>query len=141
MRPRALLLLWLGLWFCLGGPAGASARPILKAVEPVVIFGSQQQYQFKARIDTGATLSSIDSRLAQRLGLDQQPLREILVQNAHGTTRRRVIKVKYILKGQLRESDFTLISRQDLPYPILLGRRSLTGFLVDPSEPESAKQP
>ena len=117
-------------------PARAEApcaqMPILKPVEPVVLMGAKLQLKVTARIDTGAEMSSLDSVLAKRLGLDQNIIGEITVRNAHGTSRRKVVRLKYLIKGQVRSSDFSLIPRQGLGELVLVGRRSLKGFLVDP---------
>lgn len=135
MRPWLIAVLLLGL--CL--PSGAQpipcapAKPVLKAIESVVLMG-EPHTRVQARVDTGATLSSLDSGLAQRLGLDKYPVREILVRNAHGVSRRKVVKLKFVLKGQMREGEFTLIPRDSLSFPVLLGRLSLKGFWVDPGE-------
>lgn len=117
-------------------PAQAEApctqMPILKTVEPIVLIGEKLQLKATARIDTGAEMSSLDSVLAKRLGIDQNIIGEITVRNAHGTSRRKVVRLKYLLKGQIRTSDFSLIPRQGLGELVLVGRRSLKGFLVDP---------
>ncbi len=118
--------------------AKCDERLILQAVEPVIIFG-ETQAEVKARVDTGATYSSLDSELARRLKLDRLPLREVKIKNAHGVSVRQIVRLKFKLKGQLRSAEFTLIPRQDLPYPVLLGRTSLQGFLVDPGPIKSLK--
>lgn len=112
--------------------ADPCTQMILKPVEQVVLLG-QFQVRVKARVDTGADLSSLDSELARQIGLDKPVVREILVRNSHGTSRRKVVKIKYILRGQTRTTEFSLIPRDGLPHPVLLGRLSLKGFLVDPA--------
>lgn len=128
---RLSLVVLLGA-LSLSAQADPCEQIVLKPVEQVVLLG-QFQLRVKARIDTGADLSSLDSELARQVGLDQPVVREILVRNAHGTTRRKVVRVKYILRGQTRTGEFSLIPRDGLPHPVLMGRLSLKGFLVDPS--------
>lgn len=108
-------------------------RPVLNAVEQVFLAAGTEKHALLARVDTGASLSSLDLELAQSLGLDRPVLREILVRNAHGLSRRPVVKLRYVLRGQAFESEFTLVSRSEMPHPMLLGRSSLAGFLVDPA--------
>lgn len=110
--------------------APCQSKPIIHAVEPVVIL-SKPPLRLMARVDTGATLSSIDQQLALKLGFNQT-LRKISVRNAHGTTIRQVVQIPFLLKGQKRLAEFTLAERSHLDYAILLGRSSLHGFLVDP---------
>jgi len=137
VKSRVVTALSLSTWLWLSSTSAAECpeKIILKTVEPVVFLDGKPQLQIPARIDTGATLSSLDTALARQLGLDQQPIREITVYNAHGSSRRKVVRLKFLLRGQVREAEFTLIARKELPHQILLGRQSLKGFLVDPSEP------
>ncbi len=106
------------------------SKPVIHAVEPVILL-SKPPLRVMARVDTGATLSSIDQQLALKLGFNQT-IRKISVRNAHGTTLRQVVKIPFLLKGQKRMAEFTLAERGNLDYSVLLGRSSLNGFLVDP---------
>jgi hypothetical protein len=106
------------------------SKPVIHAVEPVILL-SKPPLRLMARVDTGATLSSIDQQLALKLGFNQA-IRKIAVRNAHGTTLRQVVKIPFLLKGQKRMAEFTLAERGNLDYSVLLGRSSLNGFLVDP---------
>lgn len=133
---RSLLLpalIWMGLMGVAQADTPCDSRPILRSVEAVVLLAKPVPQQVQARVDTGATISSLDAALAHRLGLDRHPVREIWIRNAHGLSKRPVVRLRFMLAGQVREGDFSLISRSDLPYPVLLGRRSLKGFLVDPA--------
>lgn len=106
--------------------------PVLNPVEPVVLMG-KIQIRILARVDTGADFSSLDSALAREIGVDEQAGREILIYNAHGVTRRKVVSLRYILRGQVRSADFTLIERSNMDHPALLGLSALDGFLVNPA--------
>lgn len=106
------------------------SKPVIHAVEPVILL-SKPPLRLMARVDTGATLSSIDQQLALKLGFNQA-IRKISVRNAHGTTLRQVVKIPFLIKGQKRVAEFTLAERSNLDYSVLLGRSSLNGFLVDP---------
>jgi hypothetical protein len=110
--------------------ASCQGKIIVQAVESIVVLGKPQM-RLLARMDTGATLSSIDEQLALKLGFNL-PIRQTPVRNAHGTTIRPVVKISYILKGQKRTAEFTLAERSHLDYSVLLGRSGLAGFLVDP---------
>ena len=107
-------------------------RPILKPVEGIVFLSDVVTYKVLARVDTGATISSLDADLAHQWGLDREIVREALVRNAHGVSKRPVVKLRYLLQGKVYEAEFTLVSRADMPHAVLLGRQSLRGFLVDP---------
>jgi hypothetical protein len=110
-------------------------RPILKASEAIVIL-SEPKARVQARIDTGADYSSIDLGLAEKLG-PFPIIGHLRVRNAHGVSERPVIRIAFVLKGQKRTSEFTVTPRAHLDYPVLIGRKALQGFLIDPSsEPQ-----
>lgn len=136
-RPGAsyVMKLRIALLIFLLGTSQVQAVPcqnklVVKAIEPVILLG-KPQVRLLARMDTGATLSSIDRELALRLGFNT-PIRQTSVSNAHGTTLRPVVKIPFLLKGRKRIAEFTLAERSHLDYAVLLGRTSLSGFLVDP---------
>lgn len=74
------------------------SKPVIHAVEPVILL-SKPPLRLMARVDTGATLSSIDQQLALKLGFNQA-IRKIAVRNAHGTTLRQVVKIPFSLKAK-----------------------------------------
>jgi hypothetical protein len=109
-------------------------RSIIGLVEEVAILGSNQQKVVRARIDTGATKSSIDNALAKELGLGEI-VGKRLVKSAHGSTIRSVVKAKIKLAGQTFESEFTIANRSHMKYRILVGQNILRrGYLIDPSK-------
>jgi hypothetical protein len=108
-------------------------RLILKTSEAIVIL-SEPKARVQARIDTGADYSSIDLALAEKLG-PFPIIGHLRVRNAHGVSERPVIRMAFVLKGQKRTSEFTVTPRTHLDYPVLIGRKALQGFLIDPNEP------
>ena len=86
-----------------------------------------------ARIDTGATLSSIDSELAKELGI-KTIVREKIVKSASGKTKRPVVSATIKIKDQIIKGEFSLANREDMKYQVLIGQNHLKkgGFLVDP---------
>ena len=86
-----------------------------------------------AKIDTGATRSSIDIKLASKLHLGPV-IKSKIVKSAHGNKLRPVIEVEILLAGIKIKSEFTLADRTQMKYPVLVGVNVLKhGFLVDPS--------
>lgn len=87
-----------------------------------------------ARIDTGATKSSIDKKLAAELKLGPV-MEKKLIKSAHGTMLRPIINVQFTLAGKKMTEKFTIADRTHLRYKVLIGRNALIkGFLVDPSK-------
>lgn len=88
-----------------------------------------------ARIDTGATSSSIDNKLANELGL--VPItKSKIVKSAYGVKRRPVVKAKVKMDGFTIEEEFTLADRSHMTYKLLIGQNILKkgDFLIDPNK-------
>jgi len=87
-----------------------------------------------ARVDTGATKSSIDTAFAASLFLGPI-IDSALVKSASGSSVRPVISAKIVLRGKEIESKFTLADRKHMAYKVLIGQNILkdNNFLIDPS--------
>ena len=108
-------------------------RPVVGLVESVLIMTQNGGEQVSARVDTGATKSSIDQKLATRLQLG--PLKgSQLIKSAHGHSFRPILEITLNFKGKLIKSSVTVADRSHMQYPLLIGQDILkTGnFLVDP---------
>jgi len=103
--------------------------------EKTIIFSKNNEKEIVvAKIDTGATNSSIDERLASRLGLGPI-IKSKMVKSAHGTKIRPVIEAEILLSGRKINSEFTLADRTHMSYKVLVGVNILKhGFIVDPSK-------
>ena len=110
-------------------------RTIIGLVEPITLFGvGGRRLTTYAKVDTGATKSSIDSRLAAELRLGPV-LKSKMVKSASGTRVRPVIKVGVILKGKEFATQFTIADRQDMKYKVLIGLNILKNhFIIDPKK-------
>ncbi len=108
-------------------------RTIIGLTETVIIFGTNKSKKIIARIDTGATRSSIDLELAEQLGLKPEQKR-ILVKSAHGARFRPVIEESIKIAGKKFRASFTIADRSNLKYKVLIGRNvlKLGHFLIDP---------
>ena len=107
---------------------------ILGLTEEIVIIGNNgKEETLTARIDTGATASSIDTALAKKLELGPVT-RQKIVKSASGVKRRPVIKAKVKIRDILIEDEFTLADRSVMTYPVLIGQNILKkeDFLIDP---------
>jgi hypothetical protein len=99
-----------------------------------VLFGKKKKKEIIVRVDTGATKSSIDEKLAQEIGVGPE-LKKTIVKSAHGTRQRSVIVVDIMIGGQMKNAEFTLADRAHLKYPVLIGQNVLkSGYMIDPSK-------
>lgn len=108
-------------------------RRILGLTENVKILNREKEINVLAKIDSGATKSSIDSCLVNEMKLG--PVVETrLVKTAHGAKVRPVIKVNIELEGKKVEAKFTIADRHHMNYKMLIGLNILKkeGFLIDP---------
>ena len=107
-------------------------RTIVGLVEEVIINGSSKKMKVKARIDSGATKSSIDIELAENLNLGPA-IQSKIVKSAHGRTIRPLVSADIIIAGRKVTSMLTLADRKDMKYKVLIGQDVLKqGFLIDP---------
>ena len=108
-------------------------KRLVGAVEEVSFRVGGKAYPVQARIDTGAKMSCIDTRLAAEMGVGLAVAVKKIV-SSHGRSTRPVIKAKVVLQGVELESEFTIIDRSHMKFPVLIGRNILEkGFIVDPS--------
>lgn len=94
------------------------------------------KYEVLAKIDTGAWRTSIDRELAQSLGLTKE--KNVLwskpVKGVLGKEVRKVINLTYYLAGRNIKTIASLADRSGLRTSLIIGRRDLEGFVVNPTQ-------
>lgn len=109
-------------------------KTVLGLVEKVKLNGQNDSEVIIARIDTGATKSSIDLKLASKLKLGPI-IKSKVVKSAHGVKLRPVIEAEIEIAGKKMVEQFTLADRSHMKYQVLVGQDILIqGFLIDPSK-------
>jgi len=109
-------------------------KTIVGLSHKITIIGKKKSKLIVARIDTGATKGSIDSKLASSLKLGPV-IKTKLVKSAHGNEIRPVISAEIKIKDKKIKADFTLADRSHLKYSVLIGQNVLKkGFIIDPSK-------
>lgn len=106
--------------------------------------------EIKAKLDSGALTSSLDARDIERFEKDGEPwvrfaleledeatgedfrkelerplYRDMAVRGAGGRDERLVVLLKVCLGDTIHEEQFSLRNREDMIYPLLLGRRTI----------------
>ena len=112
----------------------------LNTIEKVKVFKykAKNKLEVLAKIDTGAYRTSIDRTLAKDLGLLNKD--NILwkdkyeYRSAVGLQSRPVIGIKYILGGKKIISSASVANRSKMKTMLLIGRRDMAGFLIDPGK-------
>ncbi len=108
-------------------------RTVVGLTEVITLHGPIGDRDVLARIDTGATKSSISLSLASELGLGPV-VNSKLVKSAHGSKLRPIIEIALTIEGKELEELFTLADRDHMKYKVLIGQNVLEhDFVVDPT--------
>ncbi|MBT4935605.1 hypothetical protein HOL21_02600 [Candidatus Woesearchaeota archaeon] len=109
-------------------------RHILGLTEAITISNKDgDSKSYTARIDTGATASSIDQTIASELKLG--PITRIkIIKSASGIGKRPIVVATVKIGDLTVEEEFTLADRSHMTYPLLIGQNILKigKFLIDP---------
>ena len=107
-------------------------KEVIGLTAKVKLIGPKKVKTVMARIDTGATLGSIDKKLAKELDLGPV-IKTKLVKSSHGQSNRPVIKARVNIKSRKIRARFTLADRSSLKYKVLIGQNILKKrFIIDP---------
>ena len=110
-------------------------RGVIGLTVDVTIKGKSEQKKVKAKIDTGADKSSIDTSLALELNLGPV-IKTGGIRSAHGRTLRPIIKTAIQINGKELTSYFNIADREHMKYKILIGKNTLKKLnsLIDPKK-------
>lgn len=112
---------------------------VLGVIEKVTIYGPQKRKVVRAKIDTGAYRTSLDADLVHELGLDTHD-KLIHVRAGSGKQRRKTARIRFKLRDREIQTIASYTERSHMRFPMIVGRKDLKGFLVDPSQiPEGIK--
>ena len=113
-------------------------RKVIGLVEEIYIRidsenGGSREVKVKAKIDTGASMSSISKRLVSRLKL-QLHHRTAMVKSALGRERRTMLKLPIRMHGKHLKAFFSVADRKNLAHKMLIGQNilKLGKFVIDP---------
>ncbi len=111
---------------------GKNTTSVFEDIEVQSFMG--ERYKTKAKIDTGAYRTSIDENLARRLELlnPENILLERYYKSSLGREKRPLIELTFWLKGRKIKTVANIADRSHLKRPMIIGRKDLRGFLVNP---------
>ncbi len=110
-------------------------KPVVGIFERVKVKNNKKKWvEIAAKIDTGARSTSIDRELAKSLGLlvDSNILWKKRVKNSLGVEERLLVGITFRIKNRIIKGRAGITDRKDLRRQLLIGRRDLTDFVVDP---------
>lgn len=96
----------------------------------------ERRLKKKAKVDTGAFRTTISYDLARKVGIDiiEDIIEERRVRSALGEEIRSVVPFVFYLKGEKIETEVFLADRSQMKYEMIIGRRDLKKFIIDPSK-------
>jgi len=110
---------------------------VIGLIERITINGPGKSETLLAKVDTGATKSSIDLKLAKELDLGPV-IRSKMVKSAHGNKLRPIVEINIVIAKKNIRTEFTLADRRHLKYMVLIGQNILkNGFIIDPLKKNS----
>ncbi len=101
-----------------------------------ILDNKSNKHEFVAKVDTGAWRTSLDRELAKSLGLLSKSniLWTKKVRSGLGKEEREVINLTYYLAGRRIKTIASLAKRSGLRTPIVIGRKDLENFVVNPRQ-------
>ena len=93
-----------------------------------------QPHSIAAKIDTGAWRTTVDELLAKKYNLHTRIVhqKKVPVRGALGKEKRPIIELTMKLRDRLIKTEAFIADRSHMKYNMIIGRRDLKGFLVDP---------
>ena len=110
-------------------------KRVIGLCENIIIKGSKKEKKVKAKIDTGASDSSISIRLLKEIG-ETPIIKEVIVERAHEEEARPLVNLLVKCGNKWIKSEFTVSDRKNMKYEVLIGDNTLRKMhvLVDPEK-------
>lgn len=112
-------------------------RNIIQNYEDVVVHGINGTSKIvRAKVDTGANRTSIDTEIATELGLLTQEniLEKKTFYSGLGEQERNIVKCDFEIAGNKISSEVSVSDRSHMTHKMIIGRRDIHNYLVQPSE-------
>ncbi|MAF20576.1 MAG: hypothetical protein CMI55_02755 [Parcubacteria group bacterium] len=111
-----------------------SGRKVIGINEPIEILDKEKNHHSTmAKVDTGAYRTTICSVLAKKLNINQV-IGQKKVRGALGLEERPIINLAFVLDKRLVTTEAFIADRTEMKYDIIVGRKDLKRFLVDPAK-------
>ncbi len=118
-----------------------SGRKVIGINEQIEVLDINRNKQIiMAKIDTGAYRTTICSILAKELNIDEI-INQKKVRGALGVEERPIINFSFYMDKRLVSTEAFMADRSEMKYDIIIGRRDLKRFLVDPAKNVHMRRP
>lgn len=91
------------------------------------------RYKKLAKIDTGALRTSISHDILKKIKIEKF-IEKRIVRSSLGEEIRPIVPVTFYLKGVKIETEVFVADRTQMKYEMIIGRRDLKNFIIDPSK-------
>jgi hypothetical protein len=118
-------------------------KKVVRLVEKVKVKGPSGEEEVRAKIDTGADRTTVDRRLAERLGLGPAVSRVSVKASSEGkVVERPLVNAVICIAGSEFELRVGVADRSLMKYPAIVGRDILRSghFFIDPSRKKKVQQ-
>lgn len=112
---------------------------VLSVIEPIKVINNGNTREYQAKLDTGAFRTSFDRSVIEELKIPILATKFRTV-SASGRQERNGAKVQFLLGGEKITTIATVSERSHLRFPIIVGRRDLKGFHINPTLPNVNKK-
>jgi hypothetical protein len=120
-----------------------TAKQVVRLVARVTVNGPGGEESVRAKVDTGADRTTVDSELAAKLRLDSTGSK-VMVKALGGSQlmERPLVKATVTLKGKTFKLTVGVADRSQMRYRMIVGRDILRSgyFLIDPSRKRKKQQ-
>lgn len=110
-------------------------RKIIGIIQEVVVRGPAGEARVRAKVDTGAARTTLDTEIAKRLGLGPV-IRRVRTRAAAADRpeRRDVVPASLDIAGETFDVQVAVTDRKDMNYHMIVGMDVLrrSGFLISP---------
>lgn len=99
-------------------------------IEQVKLVGTKKTVKVPGKFDTGARRTSIDVKLARKIGAKK--IGKQKVSNVHGHSIRPIVDIKLEINGKKLRTQANVFNREHRTYKVLIGRDIIfSNFIID----------
>ena len=116
-----------------------SGKKVIGVSEVVELFDKNgHNHQILAKVDTGAYRTTLCETLAKKLQISSV-VGHKKVRGALGEDERPIIRLEYIMDKNKVSTEAFVAKREAMKYDMIIGRRDLKNYIIDPSHVDSRK--